>query len=309
MVLNLLTGSTGFVGGHVVEYLFQQNEISKGTFRKGSRLKILDLNGVQCVEADLLDRGSILEAVHGADAVYSMASPMPGVDTDFEMFGTEGPKNLLEAAKEAGVKTVVHLSTLDVHGFRAGAVDGNTPLSPMNPYQSCKASAEKVFLDFAGRERLPRVVVVRAARAVGPRDESLTIPLLRSIESRKVVLPGGSEMSFTHPRDIAQAMYRAATGPSVSGGVYLVKSFDATPENLVRRLAQALGVSVDLKKAGVLSRTDLPRYTSEQLKASLRIGPQSSWEPIGYSPEYDLEKTCEDIALWHGKEPWVAEPP
>jgi dihydroflavonol-4-reductase len=308
MVLNLLTGSTGFVGGHVLEYLFQQGEISKGTFRKGSRLKILDLNGVQGVETDLLDRGSLLEAVQGADAVYSMASPMPGFDTDFERFNTEGPKNLLEVAKEAGVKTIVHLSTLDVHGFGAGSIDAKTPLNPVNSYQHSKASAERVFLDFAGREKMPRVVVVRAARAVGSRDESLTIPLLRSIETRKVVLPEGSEMSFTHPRDIAQAMYKAATGASATGGVYLVKSFDATPENLARSLAQALGASVDLKKAGMLSRTCLPQYADEQLRASLRIDPQASWKLIRYSPEYNLEKTCEDIALWYRKEPWVAEP-
>jgi dihydroflavonol-4-reductase len=308
MVLNLLTGSTGFVGGHVVEYLFQQGEISRGTFRKGSRLKILDLNGVQGVETDLLDRDSLLDAVQGADAIYSMASPMPGFDADFDRFNTEGPKKLVEVAKKAGVKTIVYLSTLDVHGFGAGTVDAKTPLNPMNSYQRSKASAERVFLDFAAREKIPRVVVVRAARAVGSRDESLTIPLLRSIESRKVVLPMGSEMSFTHPRDIAQAMYKAATGTSVSGGVYLVKSFDATLENLARCLAQALRVSVNVKRGGILSRTCLPQYADEQLRASLRIGPQASWGLIRYSPAYNLEKTCEEIAFWYRKEPWVAEP-
>jgi hypothetical protein len=62
MALNLLTGSTCFVGGYVVEYLFQQNEMSKGTFRKDSRLKTLDLNGVQGVEIELLDRSSCPQA-------------------------------------------------------------------------------------------------------------------------------------------------------------------------------------------------------------------------------------------------------
>ena len=57
--MNLLVGATGFIGGHLVEHLFQQGELSKATFRKGSHLKILDTNGVQGVEADLLDHQSL----------------------------------------------------------------------------------------------------------------------------------------------------------------------------------------------------------------------------------------------------------
>lgn len=58
----------------------------------------------------------------------------------------------------------------------------------------------------------------------------------------------------------------------------------------------------------IWSRTSFPRYTAEQLRASLRIGPKASWEPIGYSPKYDLEKTCEDVTLWNRREPWIAKP-
>jgi uncharacterized protein YbjT (DUF2867 family) len=67
--LNLLTGATGFVGVHVVEYLSQQNEISRAVFRKGSHLKILDVSGVQGIEADLLDHCSLHEVVEGSETV------------------------------------------------------------------------------------------------------------------------------------------------------------------------------------------------------------------------------------------------
>ena len=61
--MNLLVGATGFVGGHLVEYLFQQGEISKGVFRKGSHLKIMDATGVQGIEADLSDHHGLHEAM------------------------------------------------------------------------------------------------------------------------------------------------------------------------------------------------------------------------------------------------------
>ena len=140
--MNLIVGGTGFVGGHVVEYLFQQGEISKGIFRKGSYLKIMDSNGVQGLEADLLDHHSLHEAMEGVDVVYSMASPMPGADGDFTRANTEGVLNLLEAAKESKSKAFVHLSTLDVHGFRAGVVGRSTPFAPSGEYQRSKAEAE-----------------------------------------------------------------------------------------------------------------------------------------------------------------------
>src|SRR3989442_9141084 len=111
---NLLLGATGFMGGHLIEYLFKQGEISKGTFRAGSHLKIMDSSGVQGVEADPLDHHSLHHAIEGADTVYSLASPMPDTGTkDYMTFNTEGTRNLLEAAREVGVRTIVHLSTLD----------------------------------------------------------------------------------------------------------------------------------------------------------------------------------------------------
>lgn len=306
--MNLLTGATGFVGGHVVEYLFQQSEISKGTFRMGSHLKILDLNGVQGIEVDLLDHHSLHEAVEGTDTVYSMASPMPGADTDFERVNTEGISNLLEVAQEMGVKTIVHLSTLDVYGFGAGRIDGQTPLKPAGPYQTSKAAADGALIEFSKRNPLPRIVIIRAARAVGSRDQTLVVPVLKMIEAGKVVLPGKSEMSFTHPRDVAQAMYKAASNPSLAAGVYLTKSFDATAASLASQLAKAVGVSAEVRRPGFMSKGGLPPYTADQMDASLRIDAQPGWKEMGYSPEFDLSKTCEEIAAWYKKEPWVTEP-
>jgi UDP-glucose 4-epimerase len=305
--MNLLTGATGFVGGHVVEYLFAQNEISKATFRSGSHLKILDANGVQCVEADLLDHASLHEAVEGVDTIYSMASPMPGEDDDFERVNGAGVSNLLEAAREAGVKAIVHLSTLDVYGFSAKAVDAQTPVGPRGPYQVSKLSAERLMLDYARKNPGVRVVVVRAARAVGPRDLTLCAPVLRMLSRGKVVLPKGAEMSFTHPKDIAQAMYRAATAQSVAGATFLAKSFDARAADLASALAEATGARASVGTAGMLAKADLPRYTADQLGASLRLADQANWESVGYRPEFTLERTCEEVASWAKKEPWVAE--
>jgi len=238
--LNLLIGATGFVGGHLVEFLFQQGEISKGVFRKGSQLKILDACGVQSIEADLADHHALHEAMEGADVVYNLASPMPDSDGEFFSVNTEGLLNLLEVATEAKAKTFVHLSTLDVYGFQAKMVSPGDLFRPATEYQRSKAEGERLLQEFSKRNPQTRVVIVRAAKAVGSRDESLVVPLLRMIEAGKVVVPSGGLMSYSHPRDIAQAMYRAALGEFASGSSFLVKSFDSTPHDLARGVASAV---------------------------------------------------------------------
>jgi dihydroflavonol-4-reductase len=305
--MNLLVGGTGFVGGHVVEYLFQQGEISKGIFRKGSHLKIMDSSGVQGLEADLLDHHSLHEAMEGVDVVYSMASPMPGSDSDFMKANTEGLLNLLEAAKESKAKAFVHLSTLDVYGFRQKVIDRSSPFAPADEYQRSKAEAERLLQEFSKRNQEPRVVVIRAARAVGSRDRALTIPLLRMLASGRVVVPSRGTMSFSHPRDIAQAMLLAATNSLHSGAAVLLKSFDSTPEELAGGLAEAVGKSAEVKKQGLFSSSGLPKYTAEQLKGGARIDDQPQWKELGYAPKYDLKDTCEEIAVWSKKEPWAIE--
>ncbi len=305
--MNLLVGATGFVGGHVVEYLFQQGEISKGAFRKGSHLKIMDTNGVQGTEVDLFDHHTLHEAMEGVDAVYSMASPMPGSDTDFARVNTEGLLSLLEAATEAKAKAFVHLSTLDVFGFRTRIIADSTPHAPSNEYQRSKDEGERLLGQYARRNSTPRVTVIRSAKGVGSRDESLVVPVLKMLEAGKVVLPSGGRMSFSHPRDIAQGMYRAATGQVPIGRTYMIKSFDCTPEELARGMAASVGKDSDVRKQGFLSSSQIPKYTLEQLKAALMIEGQDSWKELGYSPLFDLQKTCDEIAAWYKKSPWVTE--
>lgn len=305
--MNLLVGATGFVGGHLVEYLFKQGEISKGTFRKGSHLKIMDSNGVQGIEADLLDHHSLHEAMEGVDTVYNLASPMPGSDTDFWKVNTEGTLNLLEVAAESKVKSFVHLSTLDVYGFGAGTVTQSTPPNPSTEYQKSKLEAERILIEFSKRAQDPRAMIIRSAKAVGPRDDSLAIPILKMINTGKVTLPSSGPMSFSHPRDIAQAMFASATGLLPTGGAYMVKSFDSTPEDLARGVVSALRGRAEFRKQGLFTNSEVPKYAAEQLKASLRIEAQPNWNELGYAPQYDLKNTCEEIADWSKREPWVTE--
>jgi nucleoside-diphosphate-sugar epimerase len=313
--MNLIVGGTGFVGGHLAEYFFQEGEISKGIFRKGSHLRVMDQCGIQCLEADPMDRASLHEPMEMVNVVYNLASPMPDNEEreDFVEMNTKGLLNLMDEAEEHGVKDFVHLSTLDVYGFgrrRVGADGGEAP-SPAHPYQVAKLQAEKLIQDFAkkgdGRGEM-RVKIVRVAKVTGPRDTTLALPILKMIESKNVVLPSGSgsTMSFIHPRDVAKALFKAASAPG-TGSIYQVKSFDSSLDGLVSSVMKEWGKNSQIKHAGIFSKTALPPYTASQIKAGLLLEKQASWSEISYSPEYDMERTGREIAEWQKKEPWLTE--
>jgi nucleoside-diphosphate-sugar epimerase len=308
-------GGTGFIGGHLAEYFFQEGEISKGVFRKGSHLKIMDQCGIQILEADLFDKESLHEALEMVNVVYSLASPMPDREGqgDFLEVNTKGLRNLLEEAEEHGVNDFVHLSTIDVFGFkkkRVGAEDANAavPGSPSHPYQRAKLKAEAEIREFAKKGGEMRLKVVRAAKVTGPRDTTLALPILQMMERGNIVLPSGSDsvMSFTHPRDVAKALFRVATAGE-TGKVYQVKSFDSTLEDFAKGVVETSGKKAQVKREGLFSKSSLPPYAASLVKAGMLLEKQDSWSAISYAPEYDLKRTSREIAEWHGKEPWLTE--
>jgi dihydroflavonol-4-reductase len=313
--LNLIVGGTGFIGGHLAEYFFQEGEISKGVFRKGSHLRIMDQCGIQILEANLLDRESLHEALEMVNVVYNLASPTPDHEGqgDFLEVNTKGLRNLMEEAEEHGVNDFVHLSTLDVFGFKKKRVGANDEpaggsASPSHPYQKAKLQAEMQIQEFSKKGGEMRLKVVRAAKATGPRDTTLALPILQMMESGSVVLPSGSDsaMSFTHPKDVAKALYKVATAGE-GGRAYQVKSFDSTLEDLAKGVIEACGKKSQVKREGLFSKTSLPPYAAGQVRAGMVLEKQESWNAISYSPEFDLQRTSREIAEWHGKEPWLTE--
>jgi nucleoside-diphosphate-sugar epimerase len=269
----------------------------------------MDQCGIQCIEADVMDRHSLHEPLDMVDVVYNLASPPPGGSAeDYARFNGGALKNLLEEANEHGAKVFVHLSCLDVYGS-AGPIEANLQPRPRDEYQKAKLDGEKIVSDFGREKPDMKVRVVRAARALGPRDTTLTVPLLKMIERGRVVLPpgGSTAMSFSHPKDIAQSLLKAATYPG-DWEACLIKSFDATAEDYSRALSSVTGKKAEVKSAGLFSgKTLLPQYTAEQIKTGQTLKQQDSWKKISYAPSYTMEKTVEEVSEWYRKEPWATQ--
>lgn len=296
--MNLVVGGTGFIGGHLVEFLFRNGEISRATFRKGAYLKLLDKYGVQCIECDLTTHECLHEALRDVDTVYNLASPTPfGGDVEFASFNQLCLRNLLEACSESGIKSFVHLSTIDIYGFANREIDITTTPRPHGDYQLSKLEGERMVLNLS-RSSGFNAIIIRATKAIGARDNSLALPLARMVDMGNVIIPKCGNMSFTHPKDIARAMYLAAKS-NTSSNVFLIKSFDSSIYEIVNSLSTHLGRKVRIHLENLFRRSGLDSYVKKQINASMLLKEQDNWKEIGFAPEYNLESTIEEIARWY----------
>jgi dihydroflavonol-4-reductase len=168
----LVTGASGFLGWHVARVLLEKGYPVRTLVRPGSRVREL---GVETATGDLRDAASLERAVSGCGLVFHVAADYrlwakdPG---DLYRSNVDGTRNLLAAARAAGVERVVYTSTVGCIGIpRGGIGDENTPVSlddMAGHYKRSKFLAEQVALEFAA-QNFP-VVIVNPTAPVGDHD-------------------------------------------------------------------------------------------------------------------------------------------
>ena len=110
----LVTGGTGFVGPHVVHALRARELLVRALVRHPRRGSRLSAWGVELARGDVTDRASVRAAMEGADAVVHLVAIIKGSPADFERVMAEGTRNVVTAAKEAGIRRFVLASALGV---------------------------------------------------------------------------------------------------------------------------------------------------------------------------------------------------
>jgi NADH dehydrogenase len=108
----LVTGGNGFVGGHVVHQLREQNREVRCLVRDRRKAERLESWGCEVVEGDMTDPSSLERAAAGADIVVHLVAIRQGKREEFQRIMVGGTRDLLKTAKEAGVKRFVLMSAL-----------------------------------------------------------------------------------------------------------------------------------------------------------------------------------------------------
>src|SRR5581483_9731693 len=154
----LVTGATGFTGGHLARDLARRGYAVRALVRKSADAVALHADGIDPVVGALEQTQALAQAVEGVDVVYHIAAiyRQAGVSGDrYRIVNVDAVKNLIEAAASAGARRFVHCSTVGVHGdVEHPPANEDAPLNPGDVYQRTKLQGERVARETAAARQL-----------------------------------------------------------------------------------------------------------------------------------------------------------
>jgi nucleoside-diphosphate-sugar epimerase len=225
--LHLVIGAGEFLGTHV----------SRALASDGAAIELQ-------VDAD---DEALRDAITGIEVVVFCAQTVaPGSRVRFRRRPPRLLERVVDAARRARVRRLVHVSTADVFGGgEAGRINERSSLDPAHAYEKAKLFEEEWLLETAGDEL--DVVILRPARIFGSGDDWILPRLISAAVRGTVWLPGGgrARQTFVAAEDIGRACL-AASDRGRPGHRYLVAGFDASWRDLLVSAARVAGFAAQI---------------------------------------------------------------
>lgn len=225
----LVTGGTGFVGGHLIRRLRQNGLPVRAVVRNPDKEAALRALGAETVPGDVRDRSSLEAAARGCETVIHLVGIIqeaPG--QTFEGMHVGGTRNMLEAARKNGIRRFIHMSAL---GTRPEA---------RSSYHKTKWAAEELV-----RAAGMAWAILRPSLIYGPGDK-FTLQMSGMLKLSPVVPVIGSGTSKVQPiyiDDVVTCLARLASDETLRGRVYEIGGPEQlTYTELLEAIARALGL-------------------------------------------------------------------
>lgn len=308
----LVTGGAGFIGGNFIHFMMEKYpsyEIYNldlltyaGDLTKHHQLQ--NHPNYRFFRIDIADRTAVNElfyqehfdfVVHFAAESHVDRSIMePGIFVQTNVVGTHV---LLEAAKAAGVRKFVHVSTDEVYGdlpFEPNLYfTEETPLQPNSPYSASKASSDLLVRAYYETYNLP-VNITRCSNNYGPYhfpEKLIPLAITRIMEGRKVPVYGNGQniRDWLHVKDHCAAV-DLVLHKGEAGEVYNIGGHnEKTNLEVVKTISNMLGCEKELIE-----------YVNDRLGHDKRyaIDP-SKIEDLGWKPVYSFEKGVAETIQWY----------
>jgi len=322
----LVTGATGFTGGHLARALAADGYEVRALVRSAARAEDLARRNIALIEGDLRDPRALAAAVTGAEVVYHIAAiyRQAGLATaTYRAVNATAVRQLIDAAAGAGVRRVVHCSTVGVHGdVEHPPANEDAPLRPGDIYQITKLEAEQLAREAGDRFRL-EVTIVRPSGIYGPGDRRL-LKLFRGVARKRWVTLGRGEIYYhlTYIDDLVAGFRLAGEHPAAAGRTYILAGPEVTTLNdLVGIVAEEAGVPAPTRHfpvwpvwiAGALCELVAPlgiepplyRRRVDFFTKSRAFDITRARQEIGYAPAIGLHEGIRRTLGWYRDHGWI----
>ncbi|MBV6493446.1 MAG: Aurachin B dehydrogenase [Turneriella sp.] len=319
----LITGATGFVGGHLIEACLKKKyKVRALVMPQDATVSKLNKKKVEIVYGDLRDFASLENAVRGVSIVFHAAA----VVTDwapqslFDAVHITGTENICRASVRARVKRFVLVSTNDVFGLREDKIlDESAPFEPWGePYPDTKIKAEEIAWRFFREERLP-VTMVYPCWIFGPNDRTF-VPLVADAILRKEMVFWRKNVYVwpTYVENLVDLLLKIAIDKRAVGQGYLVHDGEMTTfQEFCAQIAVTLGEKppklhipyfIAYSAAWVLeivwkllrkkTRPLLTTYTVKNLGSQLRFSIAKAEKELNWKPRIRYKEGMHRTLEW-----------
>ena len=302
----LLTGASGFIGGHVLDALLEAGAQMRCLVRDSSPRRNLDGKPVEIAVGDLRDAESLERATDGCEAVYHCAADYRFFAADSrELYDSnvEGTRNVMRAAAAAGVGRVVYTSSVGALGLNSDGTPANetTPVEladMVGHYKRSKYLAERVAEQWA-EKGLP-VVIVNPSAPIGDGDlkPTATGKMILDFLNRKVPAYVDTGLNLVDVRDVALGHLLAAERGNV-GEKYILGNRDMTLKEIFETLSEITGLAaprIQLPHWVPLTFAALETGISRMLKRQPNV-PLEAVKLARYRMFFDASKAVRELGL------------
>ena len=315
MVKVLITGADGFIGSHLTESLVREGYsvrafVMYNSFNSWGWLDQVSAEIKKSIEVfagDIRDPHGVKAAMRDCDAVlhlaaliaipYSYTSPDTYIDTN-----VKGTLNVLQAARELGVKRVIHTSTSEVYGTaRFVPITEEHPLQGQSPYSASKIGADQLAYSFYSSFDLP-VVIARPFNTYGPRQSARAVipTVITQIANGAKQLKLGAVIptrDFSYVQDTVDAFIATLKSDKGLGEtVNFGSNFEISISDVAALIAEKMNVKIDIASDTERMRpvnSEVERLWADNSKAKKLFG----WSPK-YAGRDGLARGLQETINW-----------
>ena len=318
-----ITGASGFIGKHLARHLLQGGWQVRALIHNQ---KIIGLDGLETIEGHIRNLTLLKEALSGTDVLFHLASALGASQIgrrEFYAVNADGTRAVLEAARETGVRKVIHFSSAGAlgHVLKGEIAGEDYPPDPRDLYDKSKLAGEQVAQDFA-RQGMD-VVIIRPGWVYGPEDRR-TLKLIRAIARGRYVLvsKGKTLQTPVFVLDLIQGTMLCAENGRKGEIYHLAGPEVLTVKIMVETIASAAGKKIPrftipllparcaawlLGKTFSLFKKEAPLNPS-RLSFFIHPKPLSSQKAVrelGYSPKINFHKGMFQTVAWYKEAGWL----